>query len=83
MGTSYETSLRFRVNVKQTSKGEEYFDCTVEQEGSSMEEILRQSDELVAALRLRYPPEGLRGKEKPGKAAPEKAGDGGTGTPPA
>ena len=50
--------FRHRVNVSQTSKGIESFDCTVEGTGYTREEILAESDSLTAALRTRYHPEG-------------------------
>ena len=51
-----EKSLRYRVNVSQTSTGKKGFDCTVEGTGYEMTEILSKSDELVKALESRYPP---------------------------
>jgi hypothetical protein len=46
---------RHRVSVSQTSTGKNSFDCSVESTGSSMEEVLAESDRLVALLRSRYP----------------------------
>lgn len=48
-------NIRHRVNVATSTKGVVTFDCTVEGEGYSQEEILAESDALVAALRERYP----------------------------
>ena len=50
-----EKSLRYRVNVSQTTKGQETFDCTVEGTGYTEAEILQLSDSLVTQLRGRYP----------------------------
>jgi len=57
-----QRSLRLRVGVSQTSTGKYAWDCTAEGEGMTREEVLAESDALVAALKSRYPaPEG---KEK-------------------
>ena len=45
---------RQRINVSTTSKGAYSFDCTVEGTGFTQEEVLEESDRLVAALRERY-----------------------------
>lgn len=50
-----EKSLRYRVNVKETAKHEQYWDCTVDGEGYEMDEVLAKSDELVKKLESRYP----------------------------
>ena len=50
-----EKSLRYRVNVTISTKGGETWDCTCDGDGLTMEEILRESDMLVAELRKRYP----------------------------
>lgn len=52
-----EKSLRYRVNVSQTSTGKKGFDCTVDGLGYEMNEVLTKSDELVKELEKRYPPE--------------------------
>ena len=52
-----QKSLRYRVNVSQTSTGKKSWDCTVDGENYTQEEILAKSDELVKALESRYPPE--------------------------
>ena len=56
-GCKEETSLRYRVNVSQTSTGKNSFECTVEGTGFTEDEILARSDSLVAQLEQRYPPE--------------------------
>jgi hypothetical protein len=48
-------SKRIRVNVSTTSKGIKSYDCTVDAEGLSMEEVLAESDRLVQQLDIRYP----------------------------
>lgn len=50
-----EKSLRYRVNVSTSVKGVKSFDCTVDATNLSMEEILQESDKLVAELSRRYP----------------------------
>ena len=50
-----ETSWRYRVKVEISTQGVETWSCPAEGEGVSMAEVLNESDELVAALRLRYP----------------------------
>ena len=52
-----DKSLRYRVNVSQTSTGKKSWDCTVDGEGYTMDEILAESDKLVGELERRYPPE--------------------------
>lgn len=52
-----EKSLRRRVNVKETSKHEKYWDCTVDAEGYTEDEVLAMVDTLVMKLEKRYPPE--------------------------
>jgi hypothetical protein len=49
------TTLRYRVNVSTSVKGVKTFDCTVESEGMSQEEVLAKSDALVSELDKRYP----------------------------
>ena len=51
-----EVSKRYRVNVSTSVKGIKTYDCTVDMEGASMEEVLTESDKLVAELDKRYPP---------------------------
>ena len=50
-------SLRYRVNVSQTSTGKKSWDCTVDGEGYSEAEVLERSDALVKQLEARYPAE--------------------------
>ena len=52
---AHEVTKRIRVGVETTSKGLKSYSCTVEFEGVSMEEVLEESDKLVAALDTRYP----------------------------
>ena len=48
-------SLRYRVNVSTSVKGIKTFECTVDGEGFTMDEVLAESDKLVAELMKRYP----------------------------
>ena len=48
-------SLRYRVNVSTSVKGIKTFDCTVDAENFTMDEVLAESDKLVAELVKRYP----------------------------
>ena len=48
-------SLRYRVNVSTSVKGVKTFECTVDGEGFTMDEVLAESDKLVAELMKRYP----------------------------
>lgn len=50
-----EKKVRYRVNVSTSVKGVKTFECTVDMEGFTMEEILAESDALVKALDARYP----------------------------
>ena len=51
--------IRYRINVSTSVKGVKTFDCTVDMEGFAMDEVLVESDKLVAELTKRYPtPEG-------------------------
>jgi len=51
-----EVSKRYRVNISTSVKGIKTYDCTVDITGGTMEEVLRESDKLVAELDKRYPP---------------------------
>ncbi len=51
-----EVSKRYRVNISTSVKGVKTYDCTVDIEGGTMEEVLTESDKLVAQLDRRYPP---------------------------
>ena len=46
---------RIRINVSTTSKGLKSYECTVEMPDASIDEVLAESDRLVAALDQRYP----------------------------
>ncbi len=48
-------SLRYRINVSTSVKGVKTWDCTVDGEGYSLEEILDKSNELVLKLEQKYP----------------------------
>ncbi len=50
-----EKEKRYRVNVSISTKGQKTYDCTCDFKGYSMEEVLNESDKLVAALDSRYP----------------------------
>ena len=48
-------SLRYRVNVSISVKGVKTFECTVDAENFTMDEVLTESDRLVSELTNRYP----------------------------
>ncbi len=48
-------SLRYRINVSTSVKGIKTFECTVDGENFTMDEVLAESDKLVAELMKRYP----------------------------
>ena len=48
-------SLRYRINISRGMKGAISFEATVDMEGFSMEDTLKESDKLVAELEGRYP----------------------------
>ena len=50
-----QKSIRYRVNISTSVKGVKTWDCTVDGEGFTLEEILSESDLLVARLEGRYP----------------------------
>ena len=50
-----EKSIRYRVNVSISVKGQKTWDCTTDALNYSREETLSESDKLVAELELRYP----------------------------
>ena len=58
-----QRSLRYRVSVSQTSTGKKSWEATVDYEGGDMNDVLKLSDDLVAELQKRYPPE-ISTKEK-------------------
>lgn len=51
-----DVSKRYRIMIGTSVKGVKTYDCTVDIEGLTMEEVLVESDKLVAALDRRYPP---------------------------
>ena len=53
----HEVSKRYRVNVGTSVKGIKTYDCTVDIQGGTMQEVLAESDALVAELDTRYPPQ--------------------------
>ncbi len=55
--------IRRRVNVSTSVKGVITWDCTVESEGLTRDELLSDSDALVAALKERYPAPPVEKKE--------------------
>ncbi len=57
-------SLRYRVQVSQTSTGKKSWEATVDYEGGTLIEVLTESDKLVAELTQRYPPEIPEPKKK-------------------
>ena len=59
-------SLRFRVNVSVSVKGQKTWDCTTDGDGYTKEEVLEHSDALVKALETRYPANGEALREKAG-----------------
>jgi hypothetical protein len=60
-----EIVKRYRVNVSTSVKGVKTYDCTVDFEGDDDYcSVLKASDELVAELDKRYPPEASLPKEK-------------------
>mgnify|MGYP001610923927 CR=1 FL=1 len=48
-------SIRYRVNISTSVKGVKTFDCTVDMENASMDDVLGASDQLVRELEKRYP----------------------------
>lgn len=61
-------AFRHRVNVAVTSKGAYSWECTVEGDAFTAEELLAESDRLVAELKRRYseagqPPPAGRGPQ--------------------
>ncbi len=51
-----EKGKRYRINISTSVKGIKTYDCTVDFENDTMEEVLTASDKLVAELDKRYPP---------------------------
>ena len=52
-----DKSLRYRINISTSVKGVKTWDCTVDGDNYTQEEILERSDALVKALEARYPAE--------------------------
>jgi hypothetical protein len=50
-----QKSIRYRVNVSISTKGQHTWDCTVDAKGESMADVLSASDQLVNELEKRYP----------------------------
>ena len=50
-----ETIKRYRVNISTSVKGVKTYDCTVDIQGAGMDDVLAESDKLVAELDKRYP----------------------------
>ena len=50
-----DKSLRYRVNVSISTKGQKTWECTVDGDNYTQEEVLEKSDALVAELEKRYP----------------------------
>ncbi len=48
-------NIRYRINIAQGMKGSHSFEATVDMENASMDEVLAESDKLVAKLQSRYP----------------------------
>ena len=61
--TKKTVSLRYRINISRGMGGKLSWDCTVDYEGGDMSDVLKLSDDLVAELQKRYPPE-ISTKEK-------------------
>ena len=56
--TTVETKIRYRIAVSTSVRGIKTFDCTIDAEGLTQEEVLKRSDALVKELDSRYPPGG-------------------------
>ncbi len=50
-----QKSIRYRVNISTSVKGVKTFDCTVDMENATMDDVLAASDLLVKELEKRYP----------------------------
>lgn len=48
-------SIRYRINISISTKGQKTWECTVDGEGFEMADVLERSDLLVAELDKRYP----------------------------
>jgi len=56
MDSTQAPARRVRINVKTGAKGQHTYDCTIEIADASIEEVLAESDKLVAELDARYSP---------------------------
>ena len=56
--TTVEVKVRYRIAISTSVKGIKTYDCTVDAEGLTQEEVLKRSDALVKELDARYPPGG-------------------------
>jgi len=56
--TTVDRKIRYRIAISTSVRGIKTFDCTVDAEGLTQEEILKRSDDLVKELDARYPPGG-------------------------
>jgi len=56
--TTVEVKVRYRIAISTSVKGIKTYDCTVDAEGLTQEEVLKRSDDLVKELDSRYPPGG-------------------------
>lgn len=65
MAEEIRKSIRYRVNVSTSIKGIKTWECTCDAEGFTMDDVLKESDKLVAELEKSYPlelPEGGQAK---------------------
>jgi len=53
--TTVDRKIRYRIAISTSVRGIKTFDCTVDAEGLTQEEILKRSDDLVKELDARYP----------------------------
>jgi len=53
--TTVDRKIRYRIAISTSVRGIKTFDCTVDAEGLTQEEILKRSDALVKELDARYP----------------------------
>ena len=56
--TTVDRKIRYRIAISTSVRGIKTFDCTVDAEGLTQQEILKRSDDLVKELDARYPPGG-------------------------
>jgi len=53
--TELNKKVRYRINVSVSTRGVYTWDCTVDAEGFTQDEVVLESKELVARLKLLYP----------------------------